>query len=386
MTSLAATLRHRIQLAGGDYPPIYSAIMLCGCLAITIVAVAQRFPFTNPWWVVAGLAWALASLALDLIRPRSIACGFPTIVATVCFLMTPAATDVAPLMMALSTAIAAAMYSLRVSLVIAGLSTLVIAVFAGAGMLASPAAYVLAIAVGWLAGYMVLIQKRLADNQIRVAEARAEQAASDERRRIAREIHDVIAHSLSITMLNVTGARHALSSGGDLDEALEALSDAERQGRRAMTEIRQIVQVLGTDGSHAPTPGADDLPALIDDYRRAGIDVDFAVTGSLDRLPTPVGAALYRIVQESLANVAKHTAAQHASVIIEADGADVGVRVENPYADLEAESTGDGSGIPGMIQRAETLGGRLEVTRESGMWSVRATLPTSMVAEHGAGS
>lgn len=370
------------MLAGGDYPPLYPAIVMSSCFGVTIAAVVQRFPFANPWWVAAGLVFALTSLALDLIRPGAVVCGAPMIVGTACFLMTPVGTDVAPLSLALVTAIGAAMHSLRTGLIIAAVSATVIVVFGLVGNLASPAAYLLGVACGWLVGYMVLIQKRLADNQARVLRARADRAASDERRRIAREIHDVIAHSLSITMLNITAARHALAHGDDLPEALDALSDAERQGRQAMAEIRHIVHVLGADDdTHAPTPGADDLSPLVGDYRRAGIDIDYRMTGPVDRLPTPVGAALYRIVQESLSNVAKHSAAQRASVRIDVHDDEVTVRVDNPYTAIDAAPSADASGIRGMTHRARTLGGRLEVIAHGGVWSVRAVLPTRVVAD-----
>src|SRR5882757_9506089 len=104
--------------------------------------------------------------------------------------------------------------------------------------------YVGLVAVGWLSGYLMRTQRLLLAEQMRAQEALAEHAAADERRRIAREVHDVIAHSLSITLLHVTGARRALQQDRDVDEAAEALELAEQLGRQAMADIRRTVGLL----------------------------------------------------------------------------------------------------------------------------------------------
>ncbi len=249
------------------------------------------------------------------------------------------------------------------------------------GGLESPALYALGVACGWLIGYMVLIQKRLSDNRARVLRERADRAASDERRRIAREIHDVIAHSLSITMLNVTGARRALEQDRDVDDAIDALTDAERQGRQAMSEIRNIVHVLGANETQPPTtpPSDRDLAALIDDYRKAGIHVSHRVDGDLAALPDPVSAALYRITQESLANVVKHSTANRATVSVTV-GDSVEITIENPHFGGRARDR-DGAGIDGMTQRAALLGGTFETCHDNGTWTVRATLPARVMTD-----
>ncbi len=385
VASVVGALRRRLAVAGGDYPQLYPVVVLGGSTVVTITAVLQRYPFDQPWWVGAAVVCALTTLVLDLTVAKSPLCAVPVMLSTVCFLMVPVPTDVAPLQLALVTAIAAAMYALRTGLIVAAVSSAVIVVFGLADTLESPAVYLLAVACGWLIGYMVLIQKCLADNQARELRARADRAAGEERRRIAREIHDVIAHSLSITMLNVTGARRALEQDDDRSEALEALTDAERQGRQAMTEIRNIVHVLGGgDSPTAPVPGATDLTALIDDYRKARIEIDFRLDGDLDAVSAPVGAALYRIVQESLANVVKHSVTQRASVAVSVDD-DVVVCVRNPCPENRRPAP-DGTGVKGMMQRAELLGGQLEAGCSDGTWSVRGTMPTIATSHQGVAS
>ena len=136
----------------------------------------------------------------------------------------------------------------------------------------------------------------------------AEKAATDERQRIAREVHDVIAHSMTVTMLHVTAARLAVARGDD-DAATEALLEAERAGRESLNEIRHTVGLLRTEpdgGIEAPQPGAGDIVQLVDGFAEAGVDVRLAVEGGLGRVSPPVGLTLFRVVQESLANAVRH--------------------------------------------------------------------------------
>ncbi|UVF77995.1 sensor histidine kinase [Gordonia mangrovi] len=375
MSSSMRWIRSRIELAGEGYPPLFSAVTLLGSFTIVTAATAQRVPIGPPWWALMGAAVALTSLLLDLWLQSKLPCSILAAVSTGLMLMDPVSLDIAPLFLALSTAIAAAMESLRASVGVLALSIAVVVVGSLTDHLQSPAAYLLAILCGWLVGYMMLYQKLLSENEVRAQRVRADRAASDERRRIAREVHDVIAHSLSITMLNVTGARRALADG-DSTDALEALEDAERLGRQAMTEIRYIVKVLGTDAAEsAPTPGACDVEGLVEEYRKAGLTVEFDLRGDLAAIPGPIGSALYRITQESLANVVKHAPAPSASIALHADD-EVSLWVSNPYTPGARRGT-DGSGIEGMKQRASLLGGAVDAIPGSGEWVVRAIFPAT---------
>jgi signal transduction histidine kinase len=184
------------------------------------------------------------------------------------------------------------------------------------------ASYIWAMGIGF--GYFagLLIQSFVRrTNELREAQGGLEEkAAAEERSRIAREVHDVIAHSMSVTMLHVTAARMALERGRSQD-ALDALQEAEQQGRRSLGDIRRTVGLLGPDESGAapPQPGVTDLAKLIGDYRAAGLDVALRVDGHVEDVPPAAALSVYRIVQESLTNAAKHAPGAPATVELHVD-------------------------------------------------------------------
>lgn len=211
-----------------------------------------------------------------------------------------------------------------------------------------------------------------------------ERAALDERQRIAREVHDVIAHSLSVTMLHLTGARRALETDRDVDEAVEALRDAERLGRLAMADIRRTVGLLAPSagGETEPTPGVADIHALVEGFRSAGLDVSCEVAGDPGSVSLATGLGLYRIAQESLANVAKHAPSAPARVSLEL-GDSVRMRVvsgsPNGTAPLAPPSAG-GLGLKGMEERARLLGGTFRAVPDGDGWLVEVTVPQTAEA------
>lgn len=237
--------------------------------------------------------------------------------------------------------------------------------------------WVIGILFGWLGGYLIqnLDRKTI---ELRAAQAGlAEKAAADERSRIAREVHDVIAHSMSVTMLHITAARMALEKHKP-DDALEALQEAERQGRSSMTDIRRTVGLLGAEGdpSAAPMPGAADLPKLVGDFRAAGLAVDLQMDGDFGALDPAAGLSLYRIVQESLTNVAKHSPGADTKVDLSIDDTSIHLAVRNVSSN-GATSNGDGSGmgLRGMIERAAVLDGNLHAGPSDDGWLVELTAP-----------
>ena len=209
--------------------------------------------------------------------------------------------------------------------------------------------------------------------QLREAQAGlAERARAEERNRIARELHDVIAHTLTVSLLHVTSARLAVEHG--LDDAARSLAEAERLGRESLDEVRRAVGLLHVDGDAAqtaPLPGAGDLPALIERFRSAGADATFAVDGDTARLPATTGLAVYRVLQEALTNAIKHAPGSLTAVRVEVAADDVRLEVDTSGP----PGTGSGLGLLNMRERAESLGGTCAAGPGGRGWLVTASFP-----------
>jgi signal transduction histidine kinase len=209
--------------------------------------------------------------------------------------------------------------------------------------------------------------------QLRAAQAGlAEQARAQERNRIARDLHDVIAHTLTVSLLHVMSARLAVEH--DPADAARSLAEAERLGRESLAEVRTAVGMLREDrdvSRFAPLPGVDGLPGLVERFKSAGADVTLSVDGDPARLPATVGLALFRIVQEALTNVIKHAAGSSATVrlVVDPAGATLSVHSLGPPGD------GSGVGVMSMRERAESVGGSCEAGPGSPGWLVRASFP-----------
>ncbi len=243
--------------------------------------------------------------------------------------------------------------------------------------------------LGFCLGYMLHWQTRalIAERNARAGEHH--RATLAERDRIAREIHDLVAHSLSVTMLHITGARRLLADGDDVEEAIEALRDAERVGRQAMTDIRQTVSTLATEGDpNRALPSVEDLPALVERVHDAGLRASYESHGDLSRVPPALGLGLFRIVQESLTNVTKHAPGSPAHVSLAVGRLDVRLTIRStrtvPHAETD-QPDGTGSGITGMTARVEQLGGTISAGPVGDFWVVEATLPVSADADVHAG-
>ncbi|MEM7286380.1 MAG: histidine kinase [Actinomycetota bacterium] len=224
-------------------------------------------------------------------------------------------------------------------------------------------------------GTVLLYQRRLTTELAEAQERLATQAAGEERRRIAREVHDLVGHSLTVVLLHVTGARRLVRR--DPDEAESALADAERVGRGALADIRRTVALLREEGEgRAPTPTAEDLETLIAESRSAGMTIDAAVPAAVTALDETTGLVVYRIVQEALANAARHAPGARTDVRIELTPESVGIEIRNERA-IRPPQPGDegGSGLLGMEERASALGGTLLAGPHGTGWRVRAMLP-----------
>ena len=296
---------------------------------------------------------------------------------------TPVASDFAPLLLVMMVGCVAALARVLWASLAFGSAVVLLVAASTAHRLDGLALYMSFVAIGWLSGYLMRIQAELLVKQQQMQADLAAHAAADERRRIAREVHDVIAHSLSVTMLHLTGARHALQQDGDIDDAVDALTDAERLGRQAMTDIRRTVGLLdsgptgGFSPKISPEPGIADIPDLIDDFLQAGLTVTLRMEGPMERVSAAVGLALYRLTEESLANVAKHAPTSKATVnlMLSPSAALLSIVNELPIGVCAAPASPDGRGLPGMRQRVELLGGVIDTGPCPDGWSVRAEIP-----------
>jgi len=206
-------------------------------------------------------------------------------------------------------------------------------------------------------------------------------AGLQERNRIAGELHDVIGHTLTVSLLHVQSARLAVEH--DPADAARALAEAERLGRECLAEVRTTVGMLRQDdaagspaGGIAPLPGAGGLPALVEQFRSAGADVTFTVDGDAGALPATAGLAVYRIVQEALTNAVKHAPGSPTAVRLAVGAGEVTLSADT----AGKPGTGTGLGVVSMRERAESLGGTCEAGPGGRGWLVRATLPVNGAA------
>ena len=211
-----------------------------------------------------------------------------------------------------------------------------------------------------------------------VREQHAAAAVAAERARIARDLHDVVAHAISVIVLQARGGRRMLAI--DPAESRTAFDTVERVGEHALTDMRRMLGVLRADDGAdlAPQPSLRHLDALIARLSRPGLTMVTDVVGDLDGLPAGVDLAAYRIVQESLTNVVRHSAAGTVSVVVRIEPATLRIEVSDdgtgtPGADRSAVP---GFGILGMRERVALYGGTLDAgAKPAGGYRVRACLP-----------
>jgi signal transduction histidine kinase len=225
----------------------------------------------------------------------------------------------------------------------------------------------------WVVGEIVRGQREEAAR----AEARrvedARRAVADERVRIARDLHDVVAHHLSVIVVQAEAAQEILAA--DPARAGQAMGTVAETARGALGELRRVVGVLRSDASRAPQPDLASVDDLVASVRQAGLDVDVRTEGRARPVTGVVGLAAYRVVQEALTNVLRHAAARRAEVAL-AYGDDALVVTVSDDGRGAAGSNGGGHGLAGMRERVATLGGSLDAgPRAGGGFAVRARLP-----------
>ena len=250
------------------------------------------------------------------------------------------------------------------------------ALFGGTSLLA----WVLGDSMRYRRGYYAALEDRAARLEAE-RDAQAKVAAAAERARIARELHDVIAHHVSVMVVQADGASYALAA--DPKTAQTALAAISSTGRQALTEMRRLLGVLRTAGDQAalaPVPGLGELRELLDQARAAGLAVTYTLTGAPRELPEGAELAAYRVVQESLTNTRKHgglAASAAVTLRYEPDGLTVEVTddgMATPAGD------GGGHGLAGMRERIEMYGGTVQAgPLPRGGFRVLARLPCPQV-------
>ena len=240
-----------------------------------------------------------------------------------------------------------------------------------------------AVFFGLVEGVVMLLVRRVIvdrDRRAEIAERErdvaAREAVVEERARIARELHDVIAHHVSMIVLQAGAERRVL--GEENASTREVLETVEQSGRSALTETRRLLGMLRGDGSDplTPQPGLDDVPMLVGQLRDAGLPVELSIDGERRELPVGIELSAYRIVQEALTNTLKHAGDARATVHVcyGPDSLELEIADDGPGGNKRA--SGGGHGLVGMRERVALYGGRFDASRRpSGGFAIRVVLP-----------
>lgn len=427
--NLAGTLKVPAEvLFGRDRPPAWRsprrrrlatalawagfALMAVALMAGAISTARERRPPVGPGFVHGGpgiFGWLSVGLAVSAALP--LAPRFALLAWRIAFLgvlvtpLIPGQTRADAgyyVVLAVALAVAGTRYGPRHTWWMWGLSLIPVWLWTG------PDWVYPAVNTGWLgllaiAAHAVSYWRRdrqaltaLAERQRKQAERQRERnAVLEERTRIAREMHDVVAHHMSMIAVQAETAPYRVPDlPSPAQKEFASLSEAARE---ALTEMRRLLGVLRSETTVAdnskkteagripelaPQPRLGDVPELVRTARRAGARVDLDMPESGRLLPSSVGLAAYRIVQESLSNAARHAPGAKISVVIEEDPSFVSVTVTNePPDDPPPPADGTGQGLTGMRERVALLGGDLSAGPESGGFAVRALLPTGDTRE-----
>ena len=229
----------------------------------------------------------------------------------------------------------------------------------------------------WLAGDAVRGLRERSRRLERERELVAQVAIAEEQARIARELHDIVAHSVSIMVVQAGAARRLIA--GSPGRAAEALQTVEESGRQALSELRQLLGVLSEDSQEAalaPQPGLAQLDVLVERLRQTGFAVELTREGAAQAVPPGLELAGYRVVQEALTNALKHAGGAPTRVVVRFADGRLELEVRNARGQAASDAQGTGRGLVGMRQRVAVYGGDLEAgPLPDGGFAVRARLP-----------
>jgi signal transduction histidine kinase len=371
-----------------SWPALWLDIALATVVGITgVIEFVTRIPDGDSPGAVAFVAAAYAFLALRRRRPLVAGIGcFAFFIAAQLLFVSLEPVNV-PLFAVLIVSYSMARYSERreafagLALTVAALITVVTTM---TGQSSTDFFFPTSFAViAWIAGRAVRTRAELTE-QLHEAAALAEEAhehelaraATEERRRIAREMHDIVAHSVSVMVVQAGGARRILEQ--DPARAIEAAVHIEETGRAALVEMRRLLGMLGQhEDTRAPQPTLASLDGLVERARAAGLPVDVTVEGAPVALPAGLDLAAYRVVQEGLTNAIRHAPGSPTEVRVnwQRDVLELAVRDRGPGA--AARRSGDGGhGLVGMQERVRLYGGELWTgQRSGGGFEIRARIP-----------
>ena len=336
---------------GAPSLPVWTSVLLVAVLVLPLFA-RRRFPFAAPaiYWVLAPALTLFDGLLIPFIGSLGVV-GLAT-----AFLLGNLRSRV----------------KAGVGLVLIVIGILIVIGNIPGDQTASQFTFItLRFVVAWIAGYALRERAEQAEaaemraiHAERERESAARVAVAEERARIARELHDIVAHAVSVMVLQVGAVRHKLPDS--LAEDREALKGVERAGRTALAEMRRLLAAMRPDGDEAqlvPQPGLDGLNSLLADVGRAGLPVELHLEGEPYPLPRGVDLSAYRIVQEGLTNALKHAQASDADVIVRYRPDEVEIEVRD-NGNGNVTSDGLGHGLVGIRERVKIYGGEMSARPE----------------------
>jgi len=365
--------------------------LVCGLIAVEVIDLSTNSELRGPLWLNIVVMTAIAvSFLWRRSRPLvTVVCAFAGFVVMAVWLTQPPDMFATVLMLVLLGYAAGRHMAGRGSIVGLAIGFVVIVTLSivyDPGDIFFPVTFfwILPWVVGRTSRNQTMLTRELAEKAERAQHAREEderRAIALERNRIARELHDVLAHNLSVMVVQATGARQVLQK--DPQRAVEAAALIERTGREALDELRHLFgPVRRGDGvALSGPPSIARLDELARRARDAGLRVELRVTGDPVELPAGIDLAAYRILQEALTNTLKHSAGAHARVTVSYEPNEVVLSIEDdgegPRDGYELGDAGGGHGLVGMRERVAVYGGVVQAgRRRGGGFAVRARLPT----------